>query len=61
MTSTPVNVQGFATNTLYGAGRMQGNEGKGEFGKIFENQKDSVQEVQDVQETDKDFREAEPV
>ena len=57
MTSTPVNVQGFVSNTLYGTGRMQGNEGKGDFSKIFESQKDSVQEVQETDLADKDLPE----
>lgn len=59
MTSTPVNVQGFVSNTMYGTNRMQGSESKGDFGKIFENQKNSVEDVNetnlpenDVQETD---------
>lgn len=61
MTSTPVNVQGFASNTLYGAGRVQGNESKGDFSKIFENQKESAQDVQETIGTDKDLQEEAPV
>lgn len=52
MTSTPVNVQGFVSNTLYGTNRMQGNESKGDFGKIFESQKSTVEDVNDTNMTD---------
>ncbi len=61
MTSTPVNVQGFVSNTLYGTGRMQGNESKGDFGKIFESQKDSTKEVQVIDSADRDLQEEAPV
>ncbi len=66
MTSTPVNVQGFTSGTVYGTNRIQNVETKGDFSKIFENQKnvsddmgkvgyaeDEMQEEPKVRETTK--------
>ena len=57
MTSIPVNVQGFVSNTLYGTNRMQGSESKGDFSKIFENQKNSVEDVNEVNMAERDVQE----
>lgn len=55
MTSTPVNVQGFVPGLMYGTNRMQGTENKGDFGKIFENQKNELDSVDNVEYADGDF------
>ncbi len=57
MTSTPVNVQGFVSNTIYGTNRMQGNESKGDFGKIFESQKNTVEDVKETDFADREVQE----
>lgn len=57
MTSTPVNVQGFVSNTMYGTSHIQGNESKGDFGKIFESQKNSVENATEVKTPDDDVQE----
>lgn len=45
MTNIPVNIPGFAPNLLYGTSKIQDTDGKGDFGKIFENQKAASQEI----------------
>ena len=57
MTSTPVNVQGFATGSVYGANRMQTAETKGDFSKIFESQKSASDDVEEATYADKDMQE----
>lgn len=57
MTSTPVNVQGFTTGSVYGANRMQTTETKGDFSKIFESQKGVSEDVEETTYTDKDMQE----
>lgn len=61
MTSTPVNVQGFVSNTMYGTSHIQGNESKGDFSKIFENQKNTVENVSETNVTDNDSQESNAV
>lgn len=49
MTKVPVNVPNFATNMMYGTVKVQSTEATGEFGKIFENQKNATAEkTQDI-------------
>lgn len=57
MTSTPVNVQGFATNSMYSANRMQATETKGDFSKIFENQKNVSNDVGETECVERDIQE----
>lgn len=45
MTNIPVNIPGFAPNLLYGTSKIPDTDGKGDFGKIFENQKAASQEI----------------
>ncbi len=46
MTKVPVNVPNFAANMMYGSGgKVQSTDATGEFGKIFENQKNTASEV----------------
>ena len=45
MTKIPVNVPGFSANMLYGATKVQSTDATGEFGKIFENQKNAASEI----------------
>lgn len=61
MTSTPVNVQGFVSNTMYGTSHIQGNESKGDFSKIFENQKNNVENVSETNVSDNDSQESKAV
>ncbi len=57
MTSTPVNVQGFATGSLYGTNKMQTTETKGDFSKIFESQKSISEDVEEAAYADNDMQE----
>lgn len=57
MTSTPVNVQGFATSSMYGANRIQATETKGDFSKIFENQKNVSNEAEVSEYAERDVQE----
>lgn len=57
MTSTPVNVQGFATSSMYGANRIQATETKGDFSKIFENQKNVSNDVGESECVERDIQE----
>lgn len=61
MTSTPVNVQGFVPSNMYGTSRIQGNESKGDFSKIFESQKNSVEDVNEANVADNDMQESKRV
>lgn len=54
MTSTPVNVQGFATGSVYGANRVQTTETKGDFSKIFESQKNVSEDVEETAYAEQD-------
>lgn len=54
MTSTPVNVQGFVPGSMYGTNRVQGTESKGDFGKIFESQKNVADKADDSKITQKE-------
>ncbi len=57
MTSTPVNVQGFAMGPSYSSNRIQGTDSKGDFSKIFENQKNISEETEEVSYADKEPQE----
>lgn len=60
MTKVPVNVPNFAANMMYGGGvRVQSTDATGEFGKIFETQKNSASEVK-TQETGREDDVVEP-
>ncbi len=57
MTKVPVNVPGFAPNMMYGTPKVQETDTKGDFGRIFESQKNAgtegkAQEVTPKEETD---------
>ena len=54
MTKVPVNVPGFAPNMLYGTPKVQETDTKGDFGRIFENQKNAGAEVKTQEVTPKD-------
>lgn len=56
MTSTPVNVQGFALGNLYGANRVQTTETKSDFSKIFENQKNVSNDVEEKGYSENDIQ-----
>lgn len=45
MTKVPANVPDFAAGMTYGPARMQGTDAAGEFGRIFEEQKNAASEV----------------
>lgn len=57
MTSTPVNVQGFVTGSMYGTNRVQGIETKGDFSKIFESQKNVSDDVEETGNAEKEMPE----
>lgn len=60
MTKVPVNVPNFAANMMYGnSAKVQSTDATGEFGKIFENQKNVATEVK-TQETGREEEAYEP-
>ena len=54
MTKVPVNVPGFTPNMMYGSKKVQETDTKGDFGKIFENQKNANTEVKTQENVSKD-------